>query len=327
MSRMLDALKRIEAKSREPGETSTSADAAEAGPLPESVQESNCSFHASEAESAFESPKKAASRDTIEMSQLLASIPRQAATFGPEHGEPEHGEPEQGIAEQVVERVDLAAVAIENMAAARTTGPRQIAWPDSLADEYGRSCGRLADKLLSQWPTDRPTAALFTSPHDDMASVEMGISLAVALARKVSGQVVVVDGNLREPRMTECLRAGVPRGLADVLADGSDWRKVIRETTIPGLKLLPGIRPTGDGSQTIDLSRTQKLLEELRGTYRITLVNTAAATHLDVLSTVQYYDRVYLLMRLNETPRRTARQAAKLINQRGGRLAGSIVVE
>jgi Mrp family chromosome partitioning ATPase len=198
----------------------------------------------------------------------------------------------------------------------RLLGPRD--------EEHQGPYRELARNILAELPADRPAVLMFTSP-DGEGTIGVVAALAVALAEQLAEDVVVVDANLRSPGLANDFGIWADHGLIDVLGGEIDWRQALRKTSAKHLSVLPGGRPTGDDGAWPEPPTLGSLLQTLRRSHRLVLVDTASLLYPEVAPLSGLCDGTYLVAALGQTGRDAARQAARLIKRRGGRLLGCVL--
>lgn len=199
-------------------------------------------------------------------------------------------------------------------------------WPVLPTAEHVRAYGELAGAILSQFPEGRPAALMFTSPGDGEGKTGTLVALAAALVERTRGEVLVVDGNLHKPALAGRLGVQSTRGLADVLMGTANWRQVVRSTVVPRLSVLPGVKFSTPGGRPPERLNLRPLLKEVGSEYRLVLIDTASLTHREVAPMARYCDGTYLVVRLGHTTRRAIGEAARVIENCGGRVLGSVVI-
>ena len=194
-----------------------------------------------------------------------------------------------------------------------------------LDQEHQAPYRELARNILAQLSPGRPAALMFTSPGDGEGKTSMLAALAVALAEEVAEEVMIVDANLRSPALANDFGIWTDQGLVEVLTGEMDWPAVVRKTSTKHLSVLPGGRlPGEDGALPGDL-KLASLLETLRRSHRLVLVDTASLKYPEVAPLAGLCDGTYLVIALGETQRGAAQQAARLIQRCGGRLLGCVL--
>jgi Mrp family chromosome partitioning ATPase len=184
------------------------------------------------------------------------------------------------------------------------------------ADPYSR----LADALLAELSTADAAALMFTSVEDDGKTAVVA-RLAAALAPRVAGGVLAVDGNFRAAELAAHLGAEPAGGLPEVLAGTASWRDVVRPTVLRGLSVLAGGPSAG-----FEPAALGRLLAEFRQQYHLVLIETASLRHPEAAPLAAWCDGAYLVVRLGRTARRAIGEAAAAIQQCQGRLRGCIAV-
>jgi len=186
---------------------------------------------------------------------------------------------------------------------------------------------QLAETLLQEWDGTRLARVMVTTPVDEALSGEVIPPLARALAARADGPVLLIDANFRRPILADRLGVEPTLGLADVLQGGHTCREAVRRTIVPGVDLLPAKRfgrPAGDAPRRLNLDA---LLDEFGDRYALTLLHAAPLGRGESAPLARSVDGVCLLLRQGETLQRHAREAAALLESVGGRLLGCVLVE
>jgi len=294
MSRMLEALKQIDARSPQPteepvatvGDDSVSADS---------------QSHPAEGVATDEAVEAALAR--AEAAAELAVAELCAAGASPE-------ETAAGVSLQ------------EGPAAEPPPAPQPVRPSQDRPSAYDN----LAEKILAQLPADRPASLMFTSPADGDGKTSMLLPLARAIVEQVRGKVLLIDADFRRPDLASRLDADAPVGLADVLMGATTWQQVVRSTDVPRLEVLPGKRFSTPEGRPPEMLNLDPLLQELSDHYQFVLLDTSSLHHREVAPIARCCDAVYLVLRAGQTTRRAARQAARAIESCGGQLLGTVLL-
>jgi Mrp family chromosome partitioning ATPase len=296
MSRMLEALKQIEARS--PGTRPTVQPLApeelealglEPSPPPDSAQPGK-----------EEAPEEA------------------AAPGGPDKEDASAQQPEPPAADAAVSDQSPEAPA------ARESDPQVRRLLSPLDEAHQEPYGELARSILEQLTPRHPAVLLFTSPDDGAGKTGMLAALGVALSEEAAEEVIVVDANLRSPALANEFGIWADEGLVEVLTGEKGWRDVVRKTSAKHLCVLPGGRFPDDAALPED-NKLASLLEALRRAHRLVLVDTASLQYPEVAPLSGLCDGTYLVIALGQTERNAARQAARLIKRCGGRVLGCVL--
>src|SRR5262249_4094855 len=101
-----------------------------------------------------------------------------------------------------------------------------------------------------------------TSPNMGDGKSTVIANLAVAIAQS-GRKVILIDADMRRPRVHRIFGLTARRGLAQVIAGAAEAAEAVQPTVIPNLFVMPcGARPA-DPSELLTLPRFADLLEEL----------------------------------------------------------------
>jgi polysaccharide biosynthesis transport protein len=152
----------------------------------------------------------------------------------------------------------IPAVRVKNVPASKLVVRNS---PNSLATEAYQD---LRTRVLRAAMRRGAKTLLVTSPasreHSNVAA-----NLAVALAQS-NHRVVLVCADLRRPRGHELFGLDNGIGLTDVIGGHADLDEVVRETEVPGLKLLAAGRADGDQGGFLHGPALRLVIGRLRGT-------------------------------------------------------------
>jgi capsular exopolysaccharide synthesis family protein len=152
----------------------------------------------------------------------------------------------------------------------------------------------------------RPRVLVFTSasPADGKTTVVSNLAIATAEIRL---KVLVIDADLRRPRMHDVFSLPNDRGLTDLLAEEFSKRNVvdlIQPTAIPGLHVLTGGPPTQAASHLLYSPNFAALLHEVKEDYDMILIDTPPMLQMtDARVAGRLADAVVLVARAGQTTR------------------------
>jgi succinoglycan biosynthesis transport protein ExoP len=146
--------------------------------------------------------------------------------------------------------------------------------------------------ILSSGSEDPPRTLLVTSAERGAGKSTVLVNLAVALAQS-GRQVVVVDSNLRLPCLDKVFDVPDDFGLSNVIFDRRHLDSALRETRIPGVKLLTSGPLPPNPAELLGLSRMRELIAELTHGGNVVL--------LDSPSLLEYTDAVVLAPMVDAT--------------------------
>jgi capsular exopolysaccharide synthesis family protein len=138
-------------------------------------------------------------------------------------------------------------------------------------------------------------------------------NLAAILALGVDEHVLVIDADLRSPRMHEVFgySADSP-GLSDHLIDGKPLEEILQKTHLEKLTVLPAGRYVGNPTEVLSSKSMQNLLSEVRERYsdRFIIIDSPPLEIApETVIMAQEVDGSYLIIRVRSTPRGVTRKS------------------
>ena len=164
-----------------------------------------------------------------------------------------------------------------------------------------------------------------TSPAPSEGKTTTAANLAVSFAQQ-GMRVLLVDCDLRRSRIHKMF--GVPRepGMTELILGQQDIDSVARETSVPGLYILPsGILPPNP-SELLGGDRMRKTLASLSEAFDLIVIDTPpllAASDAAILATIT--DGVVLVVRAGVTEIEAGQQAIAQLQSVGARVVGAVL--
>ena len=164
-----------------------------------------------------------------------------------------------------------------------------------------------------------------TSPAPSEGKTTTAANLAVSFAQQ-GMRVLLVDCDLRRSRIHKMF--GVPRepGMTELILGQQDIDSVARETSVPGLYILPsGILPPNP-SELLGGDRMRKTLASLSEAFDLIVIDTPpllAASDAAILATIT--DGVVLVVRAGVTEVEAGQQAIAQLQSVGARVVGAVL--
>jgi polysaccharide chain length determinant protein (PEP-CTERM system associated) len=127
---------------------------------------------------------------------------------------------------------------------------------------------------VQQWMSQGGGKTLMvTSATGDEGKSLTALNLSLALASSLEGKVLLIDGDLRRPRVDERLGLNTERGFSDVLAaDGVDPGAYISK--IGALHVLPGGSNRANPVGLLASARARDVLKRLRNEYQVVVIDS-----------------------------------------------------
>ena len=187
----------------------------------------------------------------------------------------------------------------------------------------------LVSILFSSQESRRPRVLVVTSsgPAEGKSTVVSNLGIAVA---EVNHRVLLVDADLRKPRLHTILGVENDRGLSDLLRSrdpvATALEGLIRETNIPGLFLLPSGPSTSSAASLLYSNRMPEVLRVLRTLFDTVFIDTPPMLQIpDARVLGRMVDRVVMVVRAGKTTRDAAMAARQRFSEDGTTVLGTIL--
>lgn len=201
--------------------------------------------------------------------------------------------------------------------------------PASAAAEAYRSL-RSTVKFAGGEPPVRSLLVADAGTGGQHSAVAANLAAALALG---GDSVVLVDADLRQPRLHEFFRRGNETGLTEWLADPDTVRPLpLSESGVSNLRLLSA----GRGRETAGITPGDllngdaftQLLTLLREEATFTIIDAPALPEVgDALAIAARVDAALLLIRSGKTRRPAAQQAKDALDRVGTRILGAVLTD
>jgi succinoglycan biosynthesis transport protein ExoP len=210
-------------------------------------------------------------------------------------------------------------------------GPELATWKrkPSLIAECARTT--LTSILLPNEEGDRPQVVVVTSPCPGDGKTTVTSNLSIAMA-EIGYNVLLLDGDLRRPRLHKVFGVANSWGLADVLWADTPFETapithLVHETEVSGLSLLPaGSCVNVTPSNLFYSPRMPRLLERLRKEFDMVMIDAPPLIHLaDARVLGRNADGVILVIRAGQTTTESALFASQRFAEDGTRVLGTIL--
>ncbi len=171
---------------------------------------------------------------------------------------------------------------------------------------------------------DPPRVLVVTSSVAGEGKSVTAINLALALA-EAEHNVVLVDGDLRRPKLDGYLDLVGSVGFSTVLAGRASLPEVLQTTRFPGLTVLTSGAVPPNPSELLGSLAAQKVLSELRGGFDYVIVDSSpllAVTDAAILATKS--DGVLVIARFGETKGEQLAHAVGNLRNVAARILGAV---
>ena len=153
----------------------------------------------------------------------------------------------------------------------------------------------------------------------------MASNLAISFARE-GLRVLLVDCDLRRPRLHQVFGVSRSPGLAQVLDESLSLDAVTRETSVPGLSVVPcGSLPANPG-EIVRGARIRALLAAIGPAYDFVILDTPPVLPVaDASIVVAVSDVVLMVVRAGKTSRALTQEACARLASVGANVVGTVL--
>jgi succinoglycan biosynthesis transport protein ExoP len=178
--------------------------------------------------------------------------------------------------------------------------------------------------------TNVPRVLVVTSGalHEGKSTVCSNLAL---MAAQIGQRVILIDGDMRNPRLHQIYQLSNDRGLCDILAepdelDSDALSSVIQKTGVPNLSLLASGEAHDAVAPMLHSPRLEELVNQLRVNYDLVLIDTPPVLPFaDARIFGKLADAVVLVVRAGQTTRDTAMAAKARFVEDGLPVFGTVL--
>jgi capsular exopolysaccharide synthesis family protein len=184
--------------------------------------------------------------------------------------------------------------------------------PQSMVSE---AIGHIYSSIMLSTSGRPPGAIMVTSPNPGEGKTTLISNLAQSYASN-DRQVVIVDCDLRKPRLHKIFQLDSQPGLSNYLTGGTALEEILRPTSIPNLTIITaGARPPNPAN-LLNSETFKELLALLRERFQHIVVDTPPVLGFaDARFVSALVDGVLLIVKHNITHKSAGRLAHQFLNQ------------
>ena len=185
---------------------------------------------------------------------------------------------------------------------------------DPVATYYSVLRTHVAQRMrANQW-----RSLAVTSPAKGAGKSLTAVNLAISLAREVNQTVLLVDLDLKRPRVRSCFTPEHLPGVSDYLLEDSPLSELLFNPGVERLVVLPGHKSLTHSSEMLSSPKMVHLVEEMKSRYPSRLVIFDMPPVLacdDVLAFSPYFDAALLVAEEGETREEDLKRSIELLKR------------
>ena len=150
-------------------------------------------------------------------------------------------------------------------------------------------------------------------------------NVATVMAQSGS-RVLIVDCDMRKPRVHDIFGIPNSRGLSDLLLDGEDWFSFIKKTTVPNLDLISCGTIPANPSELLGSKRMQRLMTLLSEKYdRIIMDSPPILAVTDSIVLSRLVEGIILVVGAGGASKNGVSRSVELLKEVDARICGAVL--
>jgi len=184
----------------------------------------------------------------------------------------------------------------------------------------------LRTKILKQLRDNNWTSFGVTAPSQGAGKSMVSVNLAIAMAKEVNQTVLLVDLDLKNPKIDWYFDINVKKGLSDYLDTDTSLSEILINPSIERLVILPGKGRAIESSELLTGPKMRKLVQEIKRRYKSRIVIFDLPPVLasdDVLASMDFFDAILLVVAEGENKPEDIKKSLKMLS--GSNLLGTVL--
>jgi polysaccharide biosynthesis transport protein len=182
----------------------------------------------------------------------------------------------------------------------------------------------LRTALLVSSPGRAPRHLLVTSSQPREGKTSTALNLAITLAQ-LNRKVLIVDADLRRPRLHKALELANTAGLSTCLSGGEDVERLIVPAGPANLHALPSGPPPPNPAELLDSAEFGALVDRLDGFDHVVYDSPPTLSVTDAAIMAARMDGVILVVQAGETSRDAVARATEKLRVVNARVLGALL--
>ncbi len=171
-----------------------------------------------------------------------------------------------------------------------------------------------------------PKSFMITSSNRGEGKSTITATLAMTIAQFPKKKVLLIDSDMRRPRIHEIFGIELRSGLRECLESSIDPMTVVQDSRLANLQILTAGAPSSTPGQLFESEALQEMIKKVTFYYDVVLVDTAPVLAVsDTLFLCSVIDEVLLVVLAGVTPREVVTRARNVLLDSNARLGGVVL--
>ncbi len=176
----------------------------------------------------------------------------------------------------------------------------------------------LRAQILFAKGRERPRTILVTSALPGEGKTLVAANLAASIALGIEEYVLLVDSDLRVPRLHQMFGYNNVSGLHEHLSNGTELQKLIINTDVDKLSMLTAGSLPANPAELVSSNIMESFIEEVKGRYEdrfIVIDSTPTQLTAEASVLARHVDGIILVVMAHKTPRKVIEKAIQDIGE------------
>lgn len=162
-----------------------------------------------------------------------------------------------------------------------------------------------------------------SGPREGKSTTVANLAVSIAQAGK---SLLVIDADLRNPTQHKLFELGNFEGLSSFLVSDQESCDFIKETKVPGVKVLTGGPIPPNPAELVGSQRMKRLINEVSAQFDVVLIDTPPIIAVtDAAIIAQEVDGVILVLASGEVNKEYALRAKEQLDKVGAKILGAVL--
>jgi len=185
---------------------------------------------------------------------------------------------------------------------------------------------RIFSKIKSLNNSHHIQNVMITSSTNGEGKSTISTFLAITCSRYGSGETLLIDCDLRRPKIHKILGIEKRAGLAEILRGEIEPLKAIKNTDIKNLKVISSGYANGDPTALLNLNKLKNIFTQLQWIFQTIIIDTPPIIPVnDSLILNSVADTILMVVKAGKTQKEVAKRAVELIQDAGAKNIGLLV--